>query len=909
MNGASNFTSSGGNFTVNTAGCNVAFNLPAYYPGYSAIGGAGGLNVTGGGTLSLNYAASYSGATTVNGATLEVGNNNAGVSLATPSITLSNSGTLWINQGDAQTYSGQIGGAGHLAKSGNGTLTLSASNGYSQGTTVNAGTLQLGNVAALGSGGLSVNGGVFDLGGYSVTVPSFSGAAGPGGMVTNSGTAPATLNVTQGINTTYQGAIADGPTNTVALAMSGSGLLNLSGSNGYSGGTCVGGGTLQLGAINALGGGGLTANAGVVDLNGVNLRSGNNNALPSLAGANGTITDSSSGSTTWLTVNQSANTTFGGSIQTGPQGQTITLAKYGAGSLTLGGASVTAGGASVHNSGTLNISGSLTTASITSNDTSSLVVGGLVAAGPINVYGGSTLSGNGTINTVTSDGLLYQTTAASTFGGTIAGIGPIEVAAGTLVLAGSNTFAGGAAVDSNPTAVLRMGAANALPSGPGAGDLTVSGSGTFDLNGNTTNLNGLWGNGTLDNTSATPAVLVVGNNNVTSTYAGVMQNTGGASTLALTKTGTGAFTLASTNFFGGTTTVRQGTLVLGAAGAVPGDIAVTGGTLDATQFAQGIGSLTMSPGGGLNLSLGNLLTCTGTATLAGTIDILNFTSGTAELMSYGSLAPSSSFTTVLGLTSAYKLAYNLGQLDIVAAAVPFTGLGAWGTGVGAATWSNSTNWTDANGNNGVPGDGTRTTPDTAAFSGSGSTAITLDMNAAVASLGFSGENYVLSGSGTLTLPGSAGTAGTATVSVTGGTQTIGSSIVLGSSASFSLSGSGHMTVSGGIGDNQQNMPLALTGDGTGTLVLSGTNTYGGGTYVDAGTLIATNNAALLDGSSLIVGAGGTFIFDPTASASSLIAGPQVRPAGVEAVPEPGTIVLLLAAVITGAVVWRRRKQG
>ena len=56
-----------------------------------------------------------------------------------------------------------------------------------------------------------------------------------------------------------------------------------------------------------------------------------------------------------------------------------------------------------------------------------------------------------------------------------------------------------------------------------------------------------------------------------------------------------------------------------------------------------------------------------------------------------------------------------------------------------------------------------------------------------------------------------------------------------------------------------------------TLVLSGTNTYTGGTTVTAGTLIVNNATALPDGTSLTVGAGGTLIFDPTAAGSPVVA--------------------------------------
>ena len=56
----------------------------------------------------------------------------------------------------------------------------------------------------------------------------------------------------------------------------------LGGNNTYTGGTTVSGGTLQLGNPLALGTGGLTANAGLVDLNALSLTTAGSNALPSV---------------------------------------------------------------------------------------------------------------------------------------------------------------------------------------------------------------------------------------------------------------------------------------------------------------------------------------------------------------------------------------------------------------------------------------------------------------------------------------------------------------------------------------------------------------------------------------------------------------------------------------------------
>ena len=262
--------------------------------------------------------------------------------------------------------------------------------------------------------------------------------------------------------------------------------------------------------------------------------------------------------------------------------------------------------------------------------------------------------------------------------------------------------------------------------------------------------------------------------------------------------------------------------------------------------------------------------------------------------------------TVLGLTGSLSndtLGFSGGYIDIVSNAVPFNGLGTWGGTT--ASWSSSTNWTDANNTHGVPGDGTRRPgTDTATFSGSGSTAITLDVSPSLAGLSFSGTNYTLMG-GSLTLNSSMGTA---TVLVTSSTQTIDSALVLATSSSFQPDSTSVLKLSGQISGTG-----ALALDGPGELVLSGTNnSFSGGAVVNEGTLIVNNSGALLDGSSLTVGAGGTFIFDPTVAGSPAmgLSRDSIVPASaaVAAVPEPGTLVLLIAGLVMGLGVWQRKRR-
>jgi len=70
--------------------------------------------------------------------------------------------------------------------------------------------------------------------------------------------------------------------------------------------------------------------------------------------------------------------------------------------------------------------------------------------------------------------------------------------------------------------------------------------------------------------------------------------------------------------------------------------------------------------------------------------------------------------------------------------------------------------------------------------------------------------------------------------------------------------------------------LIITGPGS--VTLSGTNTYTGGTTVSSGTLLINAASALPGGTSLTVGAGGTFVFDPSQSASSVSAAGLASPA-------------------------------
>ena len=134
-------------------------------------------------------------------------------------------------------------------------------------------------------------------------------------------------------------------------------------------------------------------------------------------------------------------------------------------------------------------------------------------------------------------------------------------------------------------------------------------------------------------------------------------------------------------------------------------------------------------------------------------------------------------------------------------------------------------------------------------------------------------------------------------------------IVIDSGATATLdTQAGKMTVEGAI----SGAGGALMKVGSGLLVLSGSNSYTGGTIVEGGMLEATAADALPAGTSLIVGADATSIFGIAVSGASsadsaVLAGPAGAGAPAESVPEPGTLVLFIAAVCGAGTCRRGRK--
>jgi autotransporter-associated beta strand protein len=113
------------------------------------------------------------------------------------------------------------------------------------------------------------------------------------------------------------------------------------------------------------------------------------------------------------------------------------------------------------------------------------------------------------------------------------------------------------------------------------------------------------------------------------------------------------------------------------------------------------------------------------------------------------------------------------------------------------------------------------------------------------------------------------------------------------------------TFSGTLQDGAGVLALAMTGS-SGSLTLTGTNAYSGGTYVYGGTLIATNSQAIEDGTNLYIGNNVGALGGPVVAGASTVPGANSQ-TSVSAVPEPGTLALVMVVVLSGAAAYRRRR--
>lgn len=192
---------------------------------------------------------------------------------------------------------------------------------------------------------------------------------------------------------------------------------------------------------------------------------------------------------------------------------------------------------------------------------------------------------------------------------------------------------------------------------------------------------------------------------------------------------------------------------------------------------------------------------------------------------------------------AWSFDYAHGQLDFAPA--PHS----WSANVGSATchWSDASNWSG-----GVP----HTLGDWAVF-GSGSNP-TIDLSGgtetvSILSFASSDVNYTImdtTGKGSLVLEGTGYGSSSGSVTVASGSHTINAAVLLQSDLAVNLNGTLTFGTAGRISDNGGGYGLTLGGAG-GTLILSGNNSYSGGTTINSCVLQAVDGVGLPSASNLV----------------------------------------------------------
>jgi fibronectin-binding autotransporter adhesin len=400
-----------------------------------------------------------------------------------------------------------------VSKAGTGTWTLSGANTYSGTTGISGGVLALagsGQLGASGSSAVTLSGGALDLGNTSQTVASvtISAGAASGDTIyggTLSGTA-FTVNFASG-----SAAVSATLAGTGRLTKTGTaGVLALTGSNSYSGGTVISSGTVIVSNADALGTGAVAVASSSTAAT-LRLSSVTATAYALTGSANGIIA-SAAGASVLRVDNTGTSTTFAGGIQDGSGTMGLTL--VGNGQLTLSAANTYTGVTTI-SGGTLALGSAGTLAN-----------SGTVVVGSTG-FGGSVLN-------------LTAKTGTYTFGSsqTVAGIGTINFGAGKTV-ASQGVWAPGNSIGSNAV----------------TGNLTLSGTSQFELGTPGTSLTST---GSSDFTAVSGTLTLGGNLTLLDNAGADSQGSYGAGSYRLFTAPTLSGTFASVTAPVGATTTRVG---------------------------------------------------------------------------------------------------------------------------------------------------------------------------------------------------------------------------------------------------------------------------------------------------------------------------------------------------------------
>ncbi len=534
---------------------------------------------------------------------------------------------------------------------------------------------------------------------------------------------------------------------------------------------------------------------------------------------------------------------------------------------------------------TLNLTGTVGVA-MSGSGSLSLLSGGLIGNTSGSISGG-TLAGSA------SGELIVILPANLTISSVIAATAITVAGTGTLTVTSPNAYTGNTVIDGGALVLANSNAAQTATVGINVnnGLQFASGIGTFNIG----SLGGS-GNLVLANTAGGAITVVTGENNANTTCSGVISGPG-----TLVHNGSGTMVLAAANTF-------SGGLILGADALV-----ITNSASAGTGSISFAGSSTISVTA--NMTVPNAFVIESNTT--GTINTADYTVALAgPITGPGSLNKIGSGTLIVAASNSYSggTSISQGALQLANAAAIQNSTVSINTdngllfspdigtfNVGGLAGSNALALNDTSGTPImlVAGGNNQDTTFGGAISGSGTL-----IKAGTGSLDLTGSSSSWTG-GMILDPGSVTVSSDAALGAPSNSITFDGNSTLQADASFALSPSRNMAISSSTTatfDTKRNtlaIAGAISGSGAlavvggGTLVLSGSNDYSGGTVVDAGTLLVTIGVALPAAARLTIGAGGTFVFDPSASAMS--AASSVSPS-LAAVPEPGTLLLLAAAL-------------
>jgi autotransporter-associated beta strand protein len=848
----------------------------------TGITGTGGLTKTGAGTLTLTGNNTYTGNTVVSGGVLDLNGASSGID-DNATVTIQN-GATFKTTGDNETLgpivltSGTIvtdganqfrspsftvsqgavngilanksGTTAALTKTTAGTVTINAAQAYTGATNVNAGTLALG-----ASGAIATSPTVNVASGATLDVSAVTGGFTLGSTQTlaGAGSVVGSAAVAGTVNPGDSGAI--GTLTLGATTLNGGGVLNIS---LFDAGSTAGTGwdLLTTGALTFANTSGSKFTVNLSSASSSGGAAGNASVFNNASDVSFKIVGASSFGSTFdaaaFTLNTAGftNALGGGSWALTSQGSDIYLSFTagqalnwvgGSGNWAPTGGTNWSGGA-WNSAKTATFAGTAGTVTVDNAGVAADrgldfgVTGYTVTGGPIALSGS-----NSAANTVTVGS--GSATVASALTGNA---GLTKAGAGSLILAGDNSFTGGTQINAGTVQLGNGGTAGSI-----AGGVTIGSGATLAVN-------------------RSDALTLAGN------------LTGAGS---LSKAGAGTLTLSGSNDHAGGTTVTAGAVAVdGVARLGSGGLTLNGGRLN---YTGGVGTLASgsigASGGTFDVGTGGDLTIT---TLTGTANqLVKEGAGTLRIASLPATFSANAGVLSTAQVGTYSLATNLAN----AGTIEFTGsatrvnVNSNQTGAGALRFATSGQSIAVSGASGTAanpivlavGSGTVNIGATSGFTLRLNDAIsgTGNVNFAVGSSGGAGVtvlgaastftgNVVVNSSAngvhrlgvTNAIPTTAGvtfgsTAGS--IDLNGFNQQLtylasGSSGGIYNSAAglstLTIDGTTSTTYARAIGTSGS-ANIALVKAGSSTLTLSGSSPFSGGTTLNAGTLVAGNAAA------------------------------------------------------------------